>query len=160
MRDVEAALRGYLTHRAKNAEAWMYRALALAIRMNHGSPADVSMSLNYAADLAQRSHNANDLVSVADTMFLLGQNDRVGALVDEAAAKVPHRNEPLKMSINLAQRLKDPVRMKDALEKLLALGWPGEDEYVRTECRRQADLLARSLREDGRERTRTPCSVA
>ena len=52
MRDVEAALRGYLDHRAKNAEAWMYRALALAIRMNHGSPADVQTSLNYAADLA------------------------------------------------------------------------------------------------------------
>ena len=151
MRNVEAALRGYLTHRARTPRPGCPGG-GLAIRMNHGSPADVSMSLNYAADLAQRSHNANDLVSVADTMFLLGQNDRVGALVDEAAAKVPHRNEPLKMSINLAQRLKDPVRMKNALEKLLALGWPGEDEYVRTECRHQADLLARSLREDGRER--------
>ncbi len=40
--------------------------------------------------------------------------------------------------------------MGATVEKLLALGWPGEDDYVRTECRRQVDLLAKSLREDGR----------
>jgi hypothetical protein len=149
-REVEAALKGFLWNHSNHAEAWMYRALALAIQINQGSPADIQTSLNYAADLAQRSHNPNDLVSVADTMFLMGQLDRVGALLDEAAARIPHRNEPLKMSVNLAQRTKDPVRMRTAIEKLLALGWPGEDDYVRSECRRQSDLLAKALREDGR----------
>ncbi len=150
LREVEASLKGYLWNHSNHAEAWMYRALAMAIQANQGSPADVQTSLNYAADLAQRSHNPNDLVSVADTMVLMGQLDRVGALLDEAAARIPHRSEPLKMSVNLAQRTKDPVRMRTAIEKLLALGWPGEDDYVRTESRRQADLLARALREDGR----------
>ena len=149
-REVEAALKGFLWNRGNNAEAWMYRALAMAISMNQGSPADVKTSLDYAADLAQKSHNPNDLVSVADTMVLMGQLDRVGALLDEAAAKIPHRNEPLKMSVNLAQRLKDPARMGATFEKLLSLGWPVEDDYIRGECRRQAEILSTSLREDGR----------
>jgi hypothetical protein len=152
MRDVEAVLRGYLTKRPKNAEAWMYRALALAIHINHGSPAHIADALKYAAILARRTHNPNDLVSVADTMALLDHLDGQGALLDEAAAKIPHINVPLKMSVNLAQRQKDPVRMGDTVEKLLALGWPGEDEYIRTECRRQVDIMAKSLREDGREK--------
>jgi hypothetical protein len=152
MREVEAVLRGYLTNRPKNAEAWMYRALALAIHINHGSPAHIADALKYAAILAHHSHNPNDLISVADTMAILDHLDGQGALLDEAAAKIPHINVPLKMSVNLAQRQKDPIRMGNTVEKLLALGWPGEDEYIRTECRRQVDTMAKSLREDGREK--------
>ena len=51
MRDVEAALKGYLWNRGNNAEAWMYRALAMAIQMNQGSPADVKI----VAELRGRS---------------------------------------------------------------------------------------------------------
>lgn len=152
MREVEAALKGYLWNRGNNAEAWMYRALAMAMQLNQGSPADIKIALNYAADLAQKSHNPNDLVSVADTLLIMGHFDRVGALLDEAAARIPHRNEPMKMSVNLARQLKDPIRMGRSIEKLLSLGWPGEDDYVRGECRHQADVLAGSLRDEGRTR--------
>jgi hypothetical protein len=110
----------------------------------------VQTALNYAADLAHRTRNPNELVLVADTMLLNGYLDRVGALLDEAAAKVPHSNIPLRMMVNLAQQQKDPARMGMAVEKLLALGWPGDDDYLRTECRRQVDALAKSLREDGK----------
>jgi hypothetical protein len=149
MRDVEAVLRGYLWNRP-DKESWMYRALAMAIKINQGSPADVQTALNYAADLAHRTRNPNELVLVADTMVMNGYLDGVGALLDEAAAKVPHSNIPLRMMVNLAQQQKDPARMGMAVEKLLALGWPGEDDYLRTESRRQVDLLAKSLREDGK----------
>ena len=50
----------------------MYEALAMAIEMNHGSPADIKTALNYAADLAQKTHNPNFLVSVADKMYMKG----------------------------------------------------------------------------------------
>ena len=149
-RDVHAALYVYLLNHPNDAEPWMYEALALAIEMNQGSPADVKKALNYAADLAQRSHNPNYLVSVADKLLLKGYFERVGALLDEAAAKVAHRSEPLAMSILLAQKTKDPRRMAESIERLLALGWPGQDEYFRTWSRNQADLLAKSLREEGR----------
>jgi hypothetical protein len=148
--DVHAALMGYLTQRSKNAEPWMYEALAMAIEMLHGKPEDIKVALNYAADLAQRTHNPNHLVSVADKMLLKGYYDRVGTLLDEAAAKVPHRSEPLWMSILLAQKTKDPKRMGDSIDRLLSLGWPGTDDSFRTEARTQAEKLATTLREEQR----------
>jgi hypothetical protein len=149
-RDIEAALYAYLTLHRKHAETWMYEALAIATEMNHGSPANVKTALNYAADLAQRSHNPNFLVSVADMLFMRGYFDRVGPMLDEAADKVPHRAEPLAMSVNLAQKTKDPRRMSESIDRLLSLGWPGQDEYFRVESRNQAEILAKTLREDGR----------
>jgi len=64
--------------------------------------------------------------------------------------QVPHRFEPLFMSINLAQKTKDPNRMSNAVERLLSLGWPGRDEYCRIEAANQVDLLEKTLREDNR----------
>jgi hypothetical protein len=81
---------------------------------------------------------------------LKGFYERVGALLDEATAKVPHRAVPLAMSINLAQRTKDPKRMGESIDRLLSLGWPGDDEYFRREARSQAEKLAKILREEGR----------
>lgn len=147
--DVEAVLKGFLTFHSKDAEPWMYEALALAIKMNKGSDKDFKTALGFAADMAQRSHNPNHLVSVADMMLLNGEYDRVGKLLDEAAEKIPHRSEPLIMMINLAQKTKDPERMAMAIDKLFSLGWPGFDEKVRRDARQQAETLAKSLREEG-----------
>lgn len=149
-RDVRAILIGYLTYHPKEAEPWMYEALALSIKMNKGSDDDVKKALGYAADLAVRSRNPNHLVSVADQLMLLGYLDRVGPLLDQAADLVPHRAEPLIMSINLAQKTKDPKRMGDSVAKLLSLGWPGYDEAIRRDARKQVETLAKALREDGR----------
>ena len=149
--EVHAALIGYLTQRPKNREPWMYLALALAIEEMKGKPEDMKVALNYAADAAQRTHNPNDLVQVADTLFSKGYYDRVGSLLDEAAVKVPHRFEPLVASINLAQKMKDPRRMGDSIDRLLSLGWPGNDEYFHRESRVQAERLAAALREENRD---------
>ena len=40
--------------------------------------------------------------------------------------------------------------MADAVERLLSLGWPGQDEYFRQEAANQVDSLAKTLREDGK----------
>ena len=150
-RDVHAALLGYLKHHSNATEPWMYEALALAIELNHGPATDIKKALQYAADRAQQTHNPNDLVSVADKLFLKGYYERVGPLLDEAMKRVPHHCIPVEMSINLAQKTKDPIRMADSIERLLSLGWPGRDEYFRIESRNQADRLAKPLREDGRD---------
>jgi hypothetical protein len=128
----------------------MYEALAMAIEQNHGSAADVKKALSYAADRAQQSHNPNDLVRVADTLFRKGYYARVGALLDEAMDRLSHRFEPIAMSINLAAKTEDPTRMAESIDRLLSLGWPGRDDYLRTEARNQADRLAKLLREQGR----------
>ena len=149
--DVHAALLGYLNQRrSKNREPWMYIALAIAVEELKGNPEDIKLALNYAADAAQRTHNPNDLVLAADKLFLKGYYERIGPLLDEAAAKVPHRSEPLRMSINLAQVTKDPRRMGDSIDRLLSLGWPGSDDYFRLDARKQAEELAARLREEAR----------
>ena len=70
---MHAAILGYLKNSgvpSRATEPWMYEALALALKMNNGPDADVKKALDYAADLAQRTHNPNHLVSVADRLFL------------------------------------------------------------------------------------------
>ena len=128
----------------------MYIALAIAVEELKGKPEDIKLALNYAADAAQRTHNPNDLVKAADALFVKGYYERIGPLLDEAAAKVPHRYEPLAMSINLARMTKDPKRMGDSIERLLSLGWPGRDDYFRRESLKQAEELATRLREEAR----------
>jgi hypothetical protein len=128
----------------------MYEALAAAIELNNGSAAAIKTALNYAADIAQASHNPNHLVSAADKLFLRDHFERVGPLLDEAMPLVPHRIEPIVMSVNLALKTKDPVRMADAVERLFSLGWPGQDDFFRQEAANQVDALAKTLREDGK----------
>jgi hypothetical protein len=149
--DVEAILKGFLRYHPKDAATWMYEALAIAIKMNKGSEGDFKTALGYAADMAVRSQNPNDLVSVADLMLVHHELDRAGSLLDRAAEKVPHRSEPLFMMINLAQQTKDPERMAKGVDALLALGWPGVDEQFRREARNQVETLAKALREEKRE---------
>lgn len=164
--DVEAALRGYLTHRLKRAEPWMYEMLAVAIEERKGSPEEVKTLLGYAAFKALQSKNPNLLLSLADMLYRRRIFDKVGPaglqtsageLIDMVAKQVPHRGEPLLMSINLAAKTKDPKRMGDAVEALLSLGWPGNDaamhstdETIRSGAREQVEKLAKTLREDGR----------
>jgi hypothetical protein len=149
-REVHAALVGYLTQQRKQAEPWMYEALAMAIEMNNGPAEDVKTALGYAADLAEKSGNPNHLISAADRLFLKGHYERVGSLLDQATVRIPHRFEPFVMSINLAQKTKDPARMASAVEGLLSLGWPGRDEYFRIEAANQVDTLEKKLREENR----------
>ncbi|MFO0908533.1 MAG: hypothetical protein U0794_09250 [Isosphaeraceae bacterium] len=153
-RQVQAALTGFLRHHGKDAEPWMYSGLALAIKMNKGPEADQKRALGYAADLAKRGKNPNDLVSVADQMLLLNQYEEAGPLLDLAAEVVPHRGEPLLMAMNLAQKTRDPKRMADAVDRLLSLGWPGDptfDETVRRDARKSVETLAKTLKEEGRD---------
>ena len=128
----------------------MYEALGLALKMNDGPEADRKKAFNYAADLAQQSHNPNHLTSVADRLFLEGYLERVGPLLDEAMPKVPHRVDPIIMSINLAQKTKDPVRMADSVDRLLSLGWPGRDEYFRIEAGGQVERMVKQLRAENK----------
>jgi hypothetical protein len=152
-REVHAAILGYLKNLSYHRvppEPWMYEALGLALKMNEGPEADRKKAFNFAADLAQQSHNPNHLTSVADRLFLEGYLERVGPLLDEAMPKVPHRIDPIMMSINLAQKVKDPVRMADSVDRLLALGWPGRDEYFRIEAGAQVDQMVKQLRAENK----------
>jgi hypothetical protein len=158
--DVEAALRGYLTHRLKRAEPWMYEMLAVSVKQRKGpQDPEIRTLLGYGAFKALQTQLPDQLLSVASELTVNGIYDKVGPpghqttageLIDMVAKKVRHRYEPLLMSIDLAARTKDPRRMGDAVDSLLSLGWPGEDEPARRGAREQVEKLAKALREDGK----------
>ncbi|HEX8202217.1 MAG TPA: hypothetical protein VF590_17200 [Isosphaeraceae bacterium] len=150
LQDVEAILRGFLRFHSPAAEAWMYELLAVAVEFNGGEAADVRQALTYAAQLADKGNVPDNLVTIADLLYLRGYFDQAAPLLDRAMEAIPHRVEPLLMSMNLAEKTKDPRRMGDAVGRLLALGWPGRDEPLRAEARRRARALAEALRRDGR----------
>lgn len=148
--DVQAALTAYMIYRPKMIEPWMYEALAQSIKLNGGRPEDVKKYLGYAADMALKSDNPNELVSAADMLMLNRLYERVGPLLDKTCNLVPHQFPPILMSLKLAEKTRDPKRMSDAVERLLSLGWPGQDERARLLARQSVDALARTLREEGR----------
>ena len=89
-------------------------------------------------------------MSAADKLLLRGYFDRVGPLLDEAIALVPHCCDPMSMSVLLARKTGDARRMADSVDLLLSLGWPGRDEYFRIESTHEVENLAKSLEESGR----------
>lgn len=150
--DVEACATEFMEAHPDLVEAWMYIALAIAIKENKRPESDFKRAMKYAANTAERSRNPNEVVLAADFLFENGQYERAGQLIDLAADLVPHQAVPLVMSINLAAKTKDPNRMAIAVEKLLSLGWPGQDERIRRDAHRMVEKLAKTLREDGRDK--------
>jgi hypothetical protein len=158
--EIEACIRAYLTYRLKHAESWMYEMLAVSVERRKGPAAEVKTLLGYAAFMALQSKNPNHLLSVADMLHRRGIYDKIGPaketsageMIDMVIKLVPHRAEPLLMSMLVATGTKDPVRMAAAADKALAIGWPGSDEPMRRNVRTQVEALAKTLREDGREK--------
>ena len=159
LRHAEAAIKSYLRYHGKQAEPWMYEWLIKTIESRKGPESEVRTAIGYAGTLAKRNKNPNDLIRVADMMVVRdlsgpvgdpGFETSVGELVDLAAEKVPNNAIPPMMSVNLAGNTKDPKRMADAAERLLALGWPGFDDKMRGDLKTQVKLLEDALRNDGR----------
>ncbi len=157
--NVEAAIKGYLHHRGRQAEPWMYEWLIKTIEIRKGPESETKTAIGYAATLAKRTRNPNDLVRVADMMVVRnfygqvgapGFETNIGELVDMAAEKLPANAIPPMMSVNLAGKTKDPKRMADAADRLLSLGWPGIDDKMRSDLARQVELLEKALRDDGK----------
>jgi hypothetical protein len=157
--DIEALLRSYLIKNAQNSEPWMYEMLAATIEDRHGPPQEIRTYLGYAAFRATQKGVPTLILSAAAMLVRAGIFDKVGPpgnettageLIDGLIKKVPHRFEPLSLSVDLAKLTKDPKRMADTMDALLSLGWPGMDEPARKEASTQVENMARTLREDGR----------
>jgi len=149
-RDIQAALTGYLTFRAKPPEIWMYEMLAVAIEKNGGRKEDVESSLGYAAAIAKKRGSVIDLTRVADLLHIHHMDAKAAELLPLAMKKDPSDPRPPLMAINLATLLKDPELMGTAAERLLSLGWPGVDETWRIDVRKNAEALAKTLASEGR----------
>jgi hypothetical protein len=149
-RDIQAALTGYLTYRAKPPEIWMYEMLAVAIDKNGGRKEDVESALGYAASIAKKRGSVIDLTRVADLLHIHKMDAKAAELLPLAMEKDPSDARPLLMTMNLATLLKDPELMGTAAERLLSLGWPGVDETWRIDVRKNVDALVKTLNSEDR----------
>ena len=112
-REVHAAILGYLKNQAYHrvaTEPWMYEALGAGDQDERG----IRRRRQEGAQLRRRPRPARrttpTIWSASPTgCSWKGYFERVGPLLDEAMPKIPHRVDPIIMSINLAQKTKDPV---------------------------------------------------
>lgn len=148
--EVQEVIRSFLAIHGKKAEPWMYELLSVAMEMNHRPPEQFKAALGFAADLAVQHRQPYDLTRVADSLHLHGLDTRAAELLDLAAEIDPGSPRPLIMSMNLAREMLDAKRMGEAVDRFLALGWPGQDDAWRAETHRQVEDLAKALREKGR----------
>ena len=159
--NAEAAIKAYLNAHKKLAEPWMYEWLVKTLEFRKAPTPEVKLALSYAAYLAKRDRKATDLVRVADMLVMRKIDGVIGEgpvqtsaaeLIDMAMEVSPYNAYPPMMSINLATRTKDPLRMSDSTERLLSLGWPGleTDDKIRRDARREVEALAKTLQDDGR----------
>jgi hypothetical protein len=157
--DIEAILRTYIPKYPQNSEPWMYEMVAAMMEDRHGPPEEIRTYLGYAAYLSMQKGVPDNILSTAALLVKYGAFDKIGppgyetsagVMIDRLIKMVPHRFEPLSLSVELANRTKDPKRLGDAIDALLSLGWPGMDEPARKEASRQIENMAKTLREDGR----------
>ena len=74
-------------------------------------------------------------------------------MIDVSAKKVPHRIEPLMMSVNLALKTKDPsgwATRSRGCSRSAGRAGQANDDTIRKEAGKQVEALAKPLREDGR----------
>ena len=164
-KDTEAAIKKYLLYQSKQAEPWMYELLVKTIEDRKGPESEIKKAISFAAMLAKRTKNPKDLIRIADMMVIRNfygpvgdpaYETNIGELIDMAAAQEPANIYPPMMSVNLANKTKDPKRMAAAADQLLSLGWPGFDgrvvfdEKVRRDLAQQVELLEKALQADGK----------
>ena len=160
MGEVEQAIASYLKYHGTRAEPWMYLLLAVTYEVNGRSPESAKTALAWAGYLARRQKDPFTLIEVADILILrdiselpLPNNQppiRTGELLDLAHEKAPHRYEPILLSMLLAEKTNDPVRMASTADNLLSIGWPGYDELWRTETRKRVEAMALKLERAGK----------
>ena len=156
-----------MKYHRNDSKPWMYEMLVKCIesrpKPDTGAAGradrDVRQTIGFAAYLAKKNKNVNDLRRVADMMILRnyygtvgdpGYQTNIGELVDLACKTQPADGFAPLMSLKLAVHDKDPRRMADAADRLLSLGWPGYDDQVRRDVKADVNTLAESLKAEGK----------
>ena len=160
MGEVEQAIAAYLKYHGNRAESWMYSLLAVTYEVNNRSSVSVKTALGWAGFLARKQADPFTLIQVADMLILRDLSEiplpnkqapiRTGELLDLAFEKAPYRYEPILLSMLLAEKTTDPIRMGKAAENLFSLGWPGYDEFWRSETRKRVEAMATKLQSEGK----------
>ncbi len=129
-------------------EPWVYKSLALALRLSGGSTEDIERAEVSTADMAPT--NGKGYLEAAAA---LAQDEKYGlalAFCRQAALLEPGTPHAYEEALSYAELARDPKAMQWAADNLLGHDWPVENKKLHDRAAQKLDALGKLLVRDGR----------
>ncbi|MHB1425055.1 MAG: hypothetical protein ACYC3I_17935 [Gemmataceae bacterium] len=130
-------------------EPWVYKSLALALRMSGGSTEDIERAEVSSADMEPK--NGRGYLEAATA---LAQDEKYGlalAFCRQAALLEPGTPYAYEDALNYAELARDPKAMEWAAGNLLSHDWPVENKKLQDRSLQKIDALVKLLDQQGRK---------
>jgi hypothetical protein len=130
-------------------EPWVYKALAVALRLAGGSNEDIERAEVSTADMEPK--NARGYLEAATA---LAQDEKYGlalAFCRQAALLEPGLSQAYEEALGYAELARDPKAMQWAASNLLARDWPVENKQLHDRALQKIDALVKLLNQQGRK---------
>jgi hypothetical protein len=130
-------------------EPWVYKSLALALRLSGGSAEDIERAEVSTADMEPK--NSRGYLEAATA---LAQDEKYGlalAFCRQAALLEPGTPHAYEEALNYAELARDPKSMEWAAGNLLSRDWPVESKKMHDRAIQKLDSLGKHLDQQGRK---------
>ncbi len=130
-------------------EPWVYKALAIALRMSGGSTEDIERAEVSTADMEPK--NASGYLEAAKA---LAKDEKYGlalAFCRQAALLEPGAPHAYEDALGYAELAHDPQAMQWAAGNLLGHDWPVENKQLHDRALQKIDALIKLLNQQGRK---------
>jgi tetratricopeptide (TPR) repeat protein len=130
-------------------EPWVFKALAIALRMSGGSTEDIERAEVSTADMEPK--NADGYLEAARA---LAQDEKYGlalAFCRQAALLEPGTPYAYEDALGYAELAHDPKAMQWAAGNLLGRDWPVENKQLHDRALQKVDALGKLLNQQGRQ---------
>ena len=130
-------------------EPWVYKSLALALRLSGGSAEDIERAEVSTADMAPK--NGTGYLEAATA---LAHDEKYGlalAFCRQAALLEPGTPHAYEEALNYAELGRDPKAMEWAAGNLLRNDWPVENRQLQARALQKIDALVKLLDQQGRK---------
>lgn len=129
-------------------EPWVYKALAVALRMSGGSSEDIERAEVSTADITPR--NAGGYLEAATALAQEEKFSLALAFCRQAALLQPGAPQAYEEALGYAELARDPKAMQWAAGNLLSRDWPSENKQLHDRALQKIDALVTLLNQQGR----------
>jgi hypothetical protein len=130
-------------------EPWVYKALAVALRLAGGSIEDIERAEVSTADMTPKS-----VRGYLEAAAALAQDEKYGlalAFCRQAALLEPGLPHAYEEALNYAELARDPKAMQWAASNLLGHDWPVDNKQLHDRALQKIDALTKLLNQQGRK---------
>jgi tetratricopeptide (TPR) repeat protein len=130
-------------------EPWVYKSLALALRMSGGSTEDIERAEVSTADIEPK--DAQGYLQAAQALAQDEQFSLALAFCQQAALLEPGTPHAYADALNYAELARDSKAMEWAAGNLLRHDWPGDNKKLQDRARQKIESLVKLLDQQGRK---------